>query len=298
MADFKVLVPLDGSRTAEHSLVYLSALKRLGECRVELLSVADEAEAYHGEATAEAIEREANLLATYLREVSADVKRHVGIEVEQKLVRGAPAQRIAEEIEATKPDLVAISSHGRTGVARWRIGSVADKVIRGSPCATLVIGPNAHRDEVWIDAGAEEPFKQILVPLDGSDLSEAALDTAVHYAEAFGSTIHLVNVIRFPYTDYLYEGASTGDVIDVLQDAANQLVNETAARLAPRVKTTTAVRTGDPATQLEEYVVQHAIDLVVMTTHGRSGFTRTALGSVADRMLAQSAAPVLVVRVG
>ena len=118
MAAYKVLVPLDGSRTAEHSLVYLDALKRFDGCTVELLSVADEAEDFHGEAAAEAIEREANLLSTYLREVAHDIEEHVGVPVEKNVVRGNPAQRVAEEIDARQPDLLVISTHGRSGASR------------------------------------------------------------------------------------------------------------------------------------------------------------------------------------
>ena len=68
MADYKILVPLDGSRTAEHALVYLQAFKRLGDCKVRLLAVADETEDFHHEHADEALDRESNLLATYLRE--------------------------------------------------------------------------------------------------------------------------------------------------------------------------------------------------------------------------------------
>jgi nucleotide-binding universal stress UspA family protein len=299
MTGYKVLVPLDGSRTAEHSLVYLAALKRFDGCAVELLCVADEAEDFHGKASGEALEREANLLSTYLREVAHDVEEHVGVQVEMKVVRGNPAQRVAEEIVARKPDLLVISTHGRSGVSRWRIGSVADKVIRAASCNTLIVGPHAHQDEVWIDAGAEEPFKKILVPLDGSALAENALGVARQYAETFGSTLHLVRVVNFMYGGtFTPDGAYSPDLFQALEEGAAATVAEAAQKLGAGVCTETATLMGDPAAQLEGYVKAKDIDLVVMTTHGRSGFTRTALGSVTDRMLANGTAPVLVVRAG
>lgn len=300
MAAFKVLVPLDGSRTAEHSLVYLDALKRLGDCTVTLLSVADDTEEYHGEASGEAIEREANLLGTYLREVARDVTNHVHVAVDAKVVRGKPVACMAEEIETSKPDVLVISTHGRSGVSRWRFGSVADKVIRSATCTTLIVGPKAHEEEVWIDAGAELPFKSIMVPLDGSDLAGQAVPVAVRYAECFGSTLHVVRAVTTPlYTDGMVgEGAYMPDLLTSLEDAAKQDVGNVAAMVGTKVKVVAEVLLGDPASQLENYVKTHGIDLVVMTTHGRGGFSRTALGSVTDRLLAEGSAPVLVVRPG
>jgi nucleotide-binding universal stress UspA family protein len=298
MSAIKVLLPLDGSRTAEHSLVYLDAIKRLGDCTVDLLCVADESEDFQHQHSNEALEREANLLSTYLRELANDVASHVGVEVIQRLVRGNPALCILEEVAAFAPDLLVISTHGRTGAQRWRLGSVADKVIRGATCTTLVIGPKAHDEEVWLDVNAVEPFKSILVPLDGSQLAERAIAVASRYAECFDSTIHLVQVVRIPLqtAGLAGEDALFPELLDSLEAAATDYVHQQSKKLAPAVNRSTHVLFGDAATQLEEYVEARGIDLLVMTSHGRGGFTRTALGSVCDRMLAEGGAPVLIVR--
>ena len=300
MAAINVLIPLDGSRTAEHALVYLDALKRLGDCSVELLCVADETEDFHHEHAAEAIDREANLLSTYLREVGRDIHSHLGIEVTQKLVRGVPAVRIAEETQRLGPGVLVISTHGRSGVSRWRLGSVADKVIRAAGCDTLVIGPEAHEGEAWLDVQAVAPFKSIVVPLDGSALAERAVAVAARYAECFDSTLHLVKVVRVPIQPMglAGEGAYLPDLLETLEENARDYVHQQAGKLPSGIHCTTSVMIGDAATKLEEYVKQHAIDLVVMTSHGRGGFSRTALGSVTDRLLAHGTAPVLIVRAG
>jgi len=298
VAAIKVLVPLDGSRTAEHALVYLDALKRLGDCTVELLSVADETEDFHHEHAAEAIEREANLLSTYLHEVGRDIHSHLGIEVTQKLVRGNPAARIAEEVESFAPDVLVVSTHGRSGMSRWRLGSVADKVIRGATCDTLVIGPSAHEGEVWLDVQALAPFSSIMVPLDGSTLAERALAVGARYAECFNSTLHLVRVMRVPVQPLglAGEGAYLPEMLETLEESVNAYVHQQAAKLPSSIRCTTDVSYGDAATRLEDYAKQNAVDLVVMTSHGRGGFSRTALGSVTDRLLAEGTAPVLIVR--
>src|SRR3970040_913397 len=97
---YKVMVPLDGSRLAENSLVYLDALKGLGESEVLLVSVVDESEDFRGLHHAESRAREANLLSTYLREVSADVEKHTGVGVATKVLEGSPAAAILDEATA------------------------------------------------------------------------------------------------------------------------------------------------------------------------------------------------------
>jgi nucleotide-binding universal stress UspA family protein len=243
------------------------------------------------------MEREVNLLSTYLREVGHDVADHLGVSVQQKVVRGAPAARVIEEVESFKPDLLVISTHGKSGISRWRFGSVADKVIRGAGCNTLVIGPQAHDEEVWLEAGIEDPFKRILLPLDGSGLAETALGEAAHYAACFGSTLHLVRVVGIPAAMGMSgEGAYMPDLLETLMQGATDYVHEVRARLGEDVRCVTEVLMGDPATKLAEYAKQKSIDLIVMTSHGRGGFTRTALGSVVDRTLTEGTAPVLVGR--
>jgi nucleotide-binding universal stress UspA family protein len=295
MADYRVLVPLDGSRLAENSLVYLDALRGLGESEVLLLSVVDEAEDFHSLRPEEAREREANLLSTYLREVAADVEEHLGISVETKVVTGSPAACVLEEATGYSPDLLVISTHGRSGISRWRLGSVADKVIRGASCNTLVVGPKASERTVWLDARIMEAFKAILVPLDGSSLAEETLPVAATFAESFGSSIHLVRVVPIPtVADGVGEGAYMPDLLNTLVESAQAYLENAADRLG-RQDVITSALVGSAAAQLEEYAKESGIDLVIMTSHGRSGFVRTALGSVTDRMLG-GPAPVLVVR--
>jgi nucleotide-binding universal stress UspA family protein len=290
---YKVLVPLDGSRLAENSLVYLDALRSLGESQVLLLSVVDEAEEFQSLDSGESSAREENLLVTYLKEVSADLQHHLGINVETKVVHGAPAACVIDEVTRYMPDLLVISTHGRSGMSRWRLGSVADKVIRGAGCNTLVVGPKASERSTWIDARIMEPFKSLLVPLDGSALAETALPVAANFAESYGSTVHLVRVVGIPATAGALGESYMPDMLGTLEDAAKTYLTNIATTL--KASTKADVLIGGAAWQLEDYVDANAIDLVVMTSHGRGGLIRTALGSVTDRMLG-GAAPVLVVR--
>ena len=299
MADYKVLVPLDGSRLAEHSLVFLDALRSIGQSQVLLLGVVDESEDFHSLTPAEASDRESNLLSTYLRKVSADVQEHLGIEVETKVLRGVPVAKILEEANGFSPDLLVISTHGRSGVTRWRFGSVADKVIRGAVCDTLVVGPEASEGKARTEASPKDAFKSILVPLDGSTLAEAALAKAKSFAEAFGSSVHLVRAVPIPTSvgGFPGETAFVPNLLEQLEEGAQAYLKELTSGWALEVELKTQVIIGTAAPVLEEYVRRQGIDLVIMTSHGRSGIARTALVRFTDRMLGGTA-PVLVVRAG
>jgi nucleotide-binding universal stress UspA family protein len=297
VSEFKVLIPLDGSKLAEHALAYIGPLRLMGTLRVRLLSVVDEAEDFRSLTEAEAGDREFNILSSYLREVAADIEAHLGVDIDSEVTKGAPADRIMESAAAFSPDLLVISTHGRSGISRWRLGSVADKVVRGTASNTLVIGPKATEKAAWLDPELVPPFRSVLVPLDGSELAELALPVAEQIAKAFGSQLHLVRSVTIPPLPDAYGGelAYMPDLLDSLVEGAGVYLGQVTRRRGLG-NARTQVLIGPAAYQLEAYIGK-GIDLVVMTTHGRRGIARTALGSVTDRLLG-GAAPVLVVKDG
>jgi nucleotide-binding universal stress UspA family protein len=295
---FKVMVALDGSRVAEHSLVYLDALAAMGDLSVRLVSVVEPWTGTQSPDSEEFKQREHNLLATYLREVASDLKKHARMEVEQCLMEGNPAQCLLNEARAFPPDVLIISTHGRSGPSRWRIGSVADKVIRGAVCDVLVVGPKATEHERWLEATVERPFRSILVPLDGSKTAELAIGRAASLAKVFASTLHLVQAITPPVVaDISGSGMAYGpEVTRDMTEGSESYLTSVAFRLGSGLGVKKKVLFGGAATVLAEYASDNGLDLVVMTTHGRGGIMRLALGSVTDRMLASGTAPVWVVR--
>jgi nucleotide-binding universal stress UspA family protein len=295
MAEYRILIPLDGSRYAEHSLAYLPVLMHLGRLHVSLLSVVDETEDIH-RLTGEAASREHNVFSTYLREIANDIERHLGVDADIEVNQGVPAEVIVERASELAPDLLVISTHGRSGVARWRRGSVADKVIRGAGCPVLVLGPRAMAHEQWLEAELVPAFRRILLPLDGSALAEQALPVAGFIARHFDCQVHLIRAVPVPLIGEAFgsEAPYSGSAIEGLVKDASAYLSKTQERLHPPICTFTKVRVGAPAAVLEEYIDAHDIDLVVMTSHGRGGLARLALGSVTDRLL-DTGAPVMVV---
>ena len=298
MAAYKILIPLDGSRLAERSLSYLRALKDLDDEQVELMSVADVDEDYRGLSEENAKDREINVLRGYLKETAEKAKSAFGIEAGTRVVGGSPADAILREAQDYNPNLIVIATHGRSGLSRWRFGSVADKVIRGGNHNTLVIGPKAADNDIWTDDPTPPSFKTILVPLDGSELGEAALAVAQALATHFESAVHLVRVTPIPVVDEGMGGAgmASADLMDSMVEGAKQYLAEAAGRFTAPGGVKTEVLIGPAASGLEDYIDANGVDVVVMTSHGRSGVARLALGSVTDRLLGSGKAPVLVVR--
>jgi nucleotide-binding universal stress UspA family protein len=290
--EVKILIPLDGSELAEHTLTYVHLLKPLGPLHVRLVSVLD---AYEGMEVGHPYERwqqaqmeHAAKTAVYL-EGKAESLGPEGIKAaETAVIHGAAGPAIIADAATFGADLVIISTHGRTGVARWRLGSVADKVVRGGASNTLLIGPHLR------EGYAERPIKSILVPLDGSDLAEQALTLAERYASGLGARLHLVSAVSYPTTAEDPTGFYySPELMDSITTGSESYLKEKAAKSG--VETRTKVLNGPAVLELEEYVTAESIDLVIMTTHGRGGLLRAALGSVTDRLIG-SVAPVLVVR--
>jgi nucleotide-binding universal stress UspA family protein len=138
----------------------------------------------------------------------------------------------------------------------------------------------------------------VLVPLDGSELGEASLALAQELADHFDSQIHLVRVVSIPPISegMAGDGGGAAQLMDSMVDGARQYLQTTAERITSVGGVKTEVLIGPAAPQLEDYVAANDIGLVIMTSHGRGGIVRTALGSVTDRLLGGGKAPVLVVR--
>ncbi|MHB1457276.1 MAG: universal stress protein [Armatimonadota bacterium] len=145
-------------------------------------------------------------------------------------------------------------------------------------------------------------YKKILLPLDGSELAEAAIPHAKSLALAFNAQITLISIIE-PITMYTQPGM-IGPVMDVPVDieeeidSAEKYLTEIKSKLdSENIKTDTVTLAGYPAVQICDYAEDNAIDMIVMSTHGRSGIQRWVYGSVADRVLRAAKTPILLVRV-
>jgi nucleotide-binding universal stress UspA family protein len=238
----------------------------------------------------EIAEKGRSFLHSYLSD-RADQVRPLGLDVESEVRIGPVAEEVLAAASKHTADLIIIATHGRDGLARLRLGSVADKVVRHAECPTLVIGPN-------VQAGlAPYALRRILVPLDGSTLAEEALPVATWIAKANGAEVDIVRSVSLVVPgDGVYDGMDYSlDLLTAIENGARDYLAGVVERLRGDVPIRAELLRGAPGIQILEYLKSAPSELVVIASHGRAGIIRTALGSVADRML-HGPAPVLILR--
>jgi nucleotide-binding universal stress UspA family protein len=295
MAEKVLLVTLDGSTFAEAPLAYAEAIAKATRCKLRLLTVV--------ETSIEGVPVQPDALSTrlattgfenanrYLKQLSGEVQNR-GLDVETEIAFGTPATAILERAPREDSGLILMATHGRGGISRWRLGSVADKVMRLAPCPTLLVRP----PEAGKAIGGVH-FQHLLVPLDGSRLAERALEPATDLALATGAKLTLVRVVPFLSATMNWGGEyvpELGEIEAEMEADAKRDLEVVHARLPAAVDADTVVVRGTPALVLESYITEHPIDLTVMTTHGRAGFSRFVLGSTAERLV-QAGVPMLLV---
>jgi len=284
------LVPLDGSATAECVLPWARTLGKALGLRLVLLSLVRDAPV-GGDARTDAALRPAR---HYLDGVTADLTA-AGLSVEQCILPATDdvSAQITSTAAALNASFILLATHGRTGVRRLVLGSVAGEVARTAPCPVLVI--RATPAGAAVESGA---LRRILLPLDGSPLAEQALAPAVELARATSATLDLARVEPWAWQ---LQRASVEvyyppDFDSALEQAADEYLARVRAAVSPDVTTECHVLRGDAAGTITAHAEEVGADLVVMSTRGRSGLARMTLGSVADRVVRGGSRPVLLVQ--
>ncbi|HYA27222.1 MAG TPA: universal stress protein [Acidobacteriota bacterium] len=294
----KILVPLDGSATAEAVLPYAEAFAAGFKTAVELLSVIDIGamttylaadKVHHLDAI---IATEEKNCASYLDNVA---KIFSGFPTECQIVRGHPAETILETTRKERDTLIAMATHGRSGAKRWLLGSVAEKVLRGATNPLFLVRAAAAK------ASPQRIINSIVVPLDGSSLAEQILPTVSNWAQALDVEVTLIRAFEFPASAYYGSEDSLADY-DALREetrkqAAGYLREKADSLIGAGVRTvSTLTMEGPAAAEIISYAQTAPRALIAMSTHGRSGVRRWVLGSVTEKVVRHGDDPVLVVR--
>ncbi len=296
----RLLVPLDGSHLAECVLPAAVSLARHLHARLTLLHVMERSApaTVHGDrhltATAEA---EAYLAAVGSRcPPGTQVDRHVHPNEE-----GDVARSIIGHAADLSADLIVLSTHGGGGARRVLFGSVAQQVLRGGTRPVLLIRP---RDPSGTgEIGSWTP-RSILVPLDGSPSSLAALPIARATAGAYAAALHLLRIVP-TLTTITGERASTARLIPTATAASLEIEEEEARKgleaIASGVRAggldvRAVVGRGEPAQGVLDGALRVNADLLLMATHGRTGLDAVFSGSVASRIAGRFPGPLLLVR--
>lgn len=271
-----LIVPLDGSPLAAQALKYAEVLGRRTESRVIVVSAAPD----KGDIPAD--------LAGAVEQLQA-----AGANASSRPATGKPAAAILEAADSEQADLIVMSTHGRSGIGRWVYGSVAERVLHDARVPVLLVSPGCTRD--WSEA---REGRRVLVPLDGSEFAEAALEPAKKLAKALDAEIILAEIVDPLSHDY----AATSPSLLAFNPqeevgAAERYLNGIAQRLEGegfRSSSRTGLSFAPDA--IAAMAWNEGADAIVQATHGRGGLARLVLGSTALTTLQRSSVPVVLVR--
>jgi nucleotide-binding universal stress UspA family protein len=293
-----ILVPLDGSRLAESAIPAAAFLAKLMGSSVTLLHIIEKnaPQVVHGERHLTDPVQANN----YLNEIAARafptdyllVETHVHTEEQSNIARS-----IAAHVSEFTPDLIILCAHGHGGLRDFLFGSIAQQVISIGRTPVLLI-PSVESDQT-------SPFtcQHILVPIDSSTEHTQGLKLAIELAEISGAGIHLVIVVPTLGTlksDRAAAGrllpATMAAMLDLVEEQAQAVIANQAALLQlVNVPVTSDVHRGDPAKIIASEAQNHASDIIVLATHGKSGQRAFWSESVAPKVSRLAHIPLLFV---
>ncbi|WP_336022918.1 universal stress protein [Halobellus salinisoli] len=271
----RILVPIDGSDGASAALDHAISVAAATDAEILLLAVVDP---YGLSSVTERKEVEAELEGV-VTDAAARVQ-DAGVAVSTAVEAGFPHEEILDAVEDHAVDLIAMGTHGRSGLQRYVVGSVAEKVVRLSPIPVLT---------VRVGATGERPYRDLVIPTDGSDAAVPAERWGINLAEEFGADVHALSVVpEMP--------VRSSETRAAYEEVAQSAVDRVAARGSEfGVEIAEAIEHGVPHRAIIDHCEAVDADLVVLGTHGRTGVERFVLGSVAEKVVRLSETPVLVV---
>lgn len=301
-----VLAPIDGSARALRAVPWAARLAGPDGLVILMRAIPPQpsyAEAMltlagRGDEGVERIQNEWAAVANDDLDEAAALIADTGVPVDRQILEGDPEEAIVAAAIENAVDLVAMSSHGRGAIGRAIFGSVADRVVRMSPVPVLVL--RTPEDE----APEDPPVRRVIVPLDGSELADRALPVAVDVACGLDVPVHVVRAID-PAANLPVSRGAFGMAPSITSDAMEQIWAEAEAEAsstvtqgietlqAEGIEVSGAVLHGSPFFAISEIALPD--DLLILTSHGRGGVRRWLLGSVAEKLVREAPAPVVLV---
>ncbi|MDY6764551.1 MAG: universal stress protein [Halobacteria archaeon] len=282
-----ILIPTDGSKGAEGGVEHGLRIARRYDATVHTLFVV---EPVYPTADFEDFTTNWNTIKEAFRdqgervteEVADRVDEH-GLKAVTSVQEGSPHGVILDYADENDIDLIAMGTHGRTGLRRYLMGSVTERVIRSSEVPVLAAKAPKEDDR-------KGDYNNVLIPTDGSRGVERAIEHGLNIADEFDANLHALYVIDTDIVNW-------STLLDTFSEEGEVATKEIEKRAASfNMGTTTEVVEGTPHEEILDYIKKKNIDLVVMGTHGRSGLDRLFIGSVTSKVVRSSEVPVLTVR--
>jgi nucleotide-binding universal stress UspA family protein len=290
----KILVPLDGSKLAEQILPYARLLAQVYSAPVELLSV----DGFEGGTP---FSSSAGAM-THLKKISVECFP-TSLHVDAVIERGNPAEVIVDRAKQSPGCLIAMATHGRSGVKRLLLGSTASKVVQASAGPLLLVRAAEMSQEP-----ERANIQAVIVPLDGSEVAETMLPPATDVAKSLNAELVLARAFQVPPTAY-YRTEDVPPVaepfIPTYDDLVADEIRESQEYLGAKAKEArsrgvdkvrTEVLNGPAAEEIVKLARITEGSLIAICTHGRSGVRRWLLGSVTEKVVQLAESPILIVR--
>ena len=301
----KILVPLDESTLAESTLGHVMAIARAFNSKVTLLHVLERS----------GVQEQAQVdpLDWHLRKVEAQTYleslaergRALDLLVESLVLEGPAAARIIEHAHEQEFDLIALSSHGRSGLSGWNVSSVAQKVIQRAYRSFLLV--RAYQTGKDLQPSIGQPsithYRRILVPLDGSQRAESILPLAIRLAREHKAELLIAHLVArpeiLPRTPLTAEDNELVErLIERNRSEATRYFEQLQSRLPAATQSRLHVGVPHPgdnvASALHHLVEREEIDLVVLSAHGYTGDDLRSYGSLVATLISYGATPLLV----
>jgi nucleotide-binding universal stress UspA family protein len=289
----RMLMPVDFSERSKAIFPLAELFAKTFASEVELLHVVEEMPYnppfWVGEVPAIGELRRQALTSSEasIKGLASELNVPASVKVRTVVAVGPVPATIVEQAKSDKSDLIIAATQGRTGFAHLLLGSVCERVLRHAPCPVLVAPSQATKRPVGV--------QKVLVAVDLSTHSKRALQLAAKVASKFGAEVELLHCWAAPYfaADVQLDAALFTKIRKATEKDVQDFVDS--AELDPSVKVKQTVVSGIAPASILERLENDVPSLLVLGTHGRSGFKHVLLGSVAEAVVRRASCPTLVV---
>ena len=296
-----ILVPLDGSALAECVLPLVTALAKAFSAQITLLRILEAARGPGPAPRVDALDWEITRAEahTYLSTLAAQIQNVTQRPPAIEILQGKAAEQILHAANAQHADLIALSTHGESGLSDWHVSGTAQKVISGAQHSVLIVPAHQYADQRNI----EMEIHKILVPLDCSQRAECILPTVSELARLYDAELILAHIVPEPQLPRRV-APSTADLELAAQltqrncTEAQRYLREVRTRLSaePHRIRVRWRNSAQPAQALNELAEYEKVDLVVVSAHGSSGDAQKRYGGIVEGFVQTAKRPVIIMQ--
>lgn len=284
-----ILVPIDFSPASLYPIRWAKFLAQRTKASIHLVNVHDFGHPVSRALTPPVIGSETEIKEHLHRDLQAVALSQNLRQASFQIRVGRPFSQICELASEIQANLIVLSTRGRTGWERALLGSTAERVIRHAPCPVLLARPTSRKK-------VDLKLQKIVVPVDFSPCSARGLRYAIDLAKLFKARLSLINVTQLhhdlPSAVIYSDTALNRWAAEVAEAHLVDLVNETDFE---GVKFETVHKSGSPARKVCRHAAKEGADLIVTSTHGRTGLSHALIGSTAEKISRYARSPVLIV---